>query len=104
MRDFSKKRSSIIKEEVLLGDLSKKHALNLLILYTYSLSKQPKSKAVRFVYLLKGRAKEPGIIKQFKGRFLAPGCFIIPSKKDKEMQQIFTLWKIPFKKISILTH
>ena len=95
MRDFSKKHSSNQKKEVFS---------NLKYIYTYNLSKQSASKKVRFVYLLKGRAKEPGIIRQFKGKFLAPGCFIIPSKKDKEMQQIFELWKIPFKKISILTH
>lgn len=77
---------------------------NLKYIYTYDLSKQFASKKVRFVYLLKGRAKESGIIKQFKGKFLAPGCFILPSKKDNEMQQIFALWKIPFKKIPILTH
>ena len=92
------------KEEVLFRDLSKKHKLKLSALYTYSLSDQPKSKAVRFVYLLKGRTKDEGIIKEFKGTFLAPGCFIIPIKKDKEMQEIFQKWEIPFKRRLLLTH
>ena len=94
----------MVAQEVLFRDLSRKHDLKLSALYTYSLSKQSKSIAVRFVYLLKGRAKEPGIIKEFKGSFLAPGCFIIPVKKDKEMQEIFSYWKIPFKKMQMLTH
>lgn len=94
----------MLKKEVLFRDLSRKHKLKLRILYTYSLSKQPKSKAVRFVYLLKGRGKEPGIINQLKGKFLAPGCFIIPIKADKEIQEIFAHWKIPFKKTLMLTH
>lgn len=84
--------------------ISKSHNLSLFALYTYDLKNLPKSKAVRFVYLLKGRNNEQGIVKEFKGRFLAPGCFIIPIKKDKEMQEIFDYWKIGFKKIEMLTH
>ena len=90
-------------KEALFRDLSKKHSLKLSVLYTYSLSKQPKSKAVRFVYLLKGRAKESGIIREFNGSFLAPGCFTIPVNKDKEMQEIFKTWQIPFKRRLMLT-
>ena len=74
------------------------------VLYTYILSNQPKSIRVRFVYLLKGRGKDSGIIKEFRGKFLVPGCFIIPIKKDKEMQEIFQKWKIKFKRIQMLTH
>ena len=87
-----------------LKKLSSKYKLKLRVLYTYSLSEQPKSKAVRFVYLLKGRANEPGLIKEFNGRFIAPGCFILPIKKDKEMQDVFALWKIPLKRKFILTY
>ena len=92
------------KKEELFVDISRKYNLKLHVLYTYNLSKQPKSKAVRFVYLLKGRKKEKGTIKDFHGNFIAPGCFIIPNKKDKEIQEIFKLWKIPFKRKLILTH
>ena len=94
----------MVDKEVLFRDISRKHNLKLSALYIYSLSKQSKSIAVRFVYLLKGRAKEFGIIKEFKGSFLAPGCFIIPVKKDKEMQEIFQKWQIPFKRRLILTY
>ncbi|MBD3249783.1 hypothetical protein GF336_07085 [Candidatus Woesearchaeota archaeon] len=93
------------KEDLqLFKRLSSNHNLNLNVLYTYNLKNIKKSNAVRFVYLLKGRSKEKGIIKEFKGTFLAPGCFIIPIKHDKEMQEIFTTWKIPYKRKLILTH
>ncbi|MBR9691278.1 hypothetical protein GOV06_00670 [Candidatus Woesearchaeota archaeon] len=85
-------------------EISSRHRLKLLALYTYDLTKQPKSKAVRFVYLLKGRKQEKGMIKEFNGCFIAPGCFTLPIKKDKEMQQILSYWKIPFKRKLILTY
>ena len=56
------------KKEELLKEISRQHSLKLKVLYTYSLSKLPKSKAVRFVYLLKGRGKEKGIVNEFKGK------------------------------------
>jgi len=93
------------KEDInALMNISSKHNLKLLVLYTYELSNQPKSKAVRFVYLLKGREINSGIINEFNGKFIAPGCFLIPIKKDKEMQEIFAHWKIPFKRKAILTY
>jgi len=85
-----------------LKEFASKNKLKLLALYTYDLSKQPKSKAVRFVYLLKGRGNSVGLISELSGRFLAPGCFILPIKKDKEMQEIFSFWKISFKRNIIL--
>ena len=86
-----------------LEKAAEQHNLQLSVIYTYDLKQQLKSKAVRFVYLLKGRGKEPGIIREFKGKFLAPGCFMMSAKKDKEIQEIFKLWKIPFKRKEILT-
>ncbi len=70
-------------------------------IYTYDLKKVPKSKKVRFVYLLKGRRGEKGIIENLKGKFLVPGCFIIPEKSDKEVTEIFNLWNIKFKRKKI---
>ena len=93
----------MVKSAADLELLARSHNLTLSVLYTYDLKKQPKSKAVRFVYLLKGRGEEKGIIHELKGRFLAPGCFIIPAKKDKEIQEIFRFWQIPFKRKPILT-
>lgn len=71
-----------------------KKALKEFVLYTYEISKLPASKKVRFVYLLKGRSNQDGIVVDMGGKFLVPGCFIIPSDKDKEMNDIFKQWEI----------
>ena len=84
--------------------MKKETKLKHYILYTYILSNQPESIRVRFVYLLKGRGQDQGIVQQFKGKFLVPGCFMLPIKKDKEMQEIFQKWKIKYKKIQMLTY
>jgi hypothetical protein len=94
-------------KEVNIGifrNISKSYKLKIIVLYTYSLLKQPKSKAVRFVYCLKGRGDEKGLISKFNGQFLAPGCFIVPLKYDKEMQSVFKLWRIRFKRKVMLTN
>jgi hypothetical protein len=88
----------------LFTDLSKKHSLKHLVLYHYDISNKNPSTKVRFVYLLKGRPNEDGIIIKFKGKFLVPGCFIIPKSKEKEMDEILKLWKIKHKKMPLLTH
>ncbi len=96
-----------MKKEVSLESLkkiSKSYKLKIIVLYTYSLLKQPKSKAVRFVYCLKGRGPDKGLIAEFNGQFLAPGCFIVPLKYDKEMQEVFKLWGIKFKRKVMLTN
>ena len=85
-------------------EISKEKKLKFYALYTYDLKSLPKSKAVRFVYLLKGRGKDTGIISENKGVFLAPGCFIIPVKNEKEIQEIFESWKIKHKRRLMLTH
>ena len=53
---------------------------------------------------MKGRGKEEGIVARLNGKFLAPGCFIIPIKSDKEMQSVFKLWRIKFKRKLMLTN
>ena len=88
----------------LFKEISLKFKLKVFVLYVYNLTKQPKSKKVRFVYVLKGRGKESGLVKEFKGEWLAPGCFMIPLKNDKEMQEVFDHWKIPYKRKLMLIH
>ena len=85
-------------------DLAKKNKLKFYALYTYDLTKKSKSHKVRFVYCLKGRHKEKGLVKTYNGKFLAPGCFIIPINHDKDIQEVFALWKINYKKKLILMH
>ena len=82
-----------------LGDL---YSLVPYTIYSYTLSNLRKSYRVRFVYLLKGRGEEKGIIEKFKGKFLAPGCFIVPVGKDYEMLEIMNRWNIKFKRKRLL--
>jgi len=71
-------------------------------IYTYDLSNLKASIKVRFVYVLKGRGKEKGIVLEGKGRFLANGCFIVPALNDKEIQDVFELWNVKYKKMKVM--
>ena len=71
-------------------------------LYSYNISKLKPSNRVRLVYVLKGRGTEKGIIKKLNGKFLAPACFILPIKHDKEIQEVFKFWKVPSKRMKIM--
>lgn len=74
-------------------------------LYKYDLKKEKPSKKVRFVYLLKGRAKSKGIIEEFKGTYVSNSLFMIPMEKDEEMLEILKKWEIKFyrKKIMLMS-
>lgn len=85
-----------------LEEVAAKNKLKLKVLYWYDLSGLKGSKKVRFVYALKGRKGEEGLVKKMGGRFLVPGCFILPFKKDEEMQEIMKFWKVKFKKEVVL--
>jgi predicted nucleotidyltransferase len=82
--------------------LSDVYSLKSYGLYYYDISEMKKSNKVRFVYLLKGRGNEKGIVKEFKGQFLVNGCFIIPVEKDNEMLEILRQWNVKFKRKMVL--
>jgi len=71
-------------------------------IFTYDLSKLNNVKKVRFVYLLKGRIENTGLVNELGGYFLVPGCFAIPSERSAEMEIVFKLWKVPHKKEEVL--
>jgi predicted nucleotidyltransferase len=73
-------------------------------LYSYNLSELKLSEKVKFIYLLKGRKNNEGIVKKFGGEWLADSCFIIPITKDSEMLAILKKWLIPFKRKEVLIH
>ncbi len=81
--------------------LNEIYNLSSFSLYTYNISKLKSSTKVRFVYLLKGRSGK-GIVKNLGGKFLAPGCFLIPSEKDNEILDIMKQWKINFNRKTIM--
>ncbi len=76
--------------------LAQNFNLQSFTLYKYDLKKEKPSKKVRFVYLLKGRNKNKGIIEQFKGTYISNSSFMIPIEKDEEMLEIFKMWEIKF--------
>jgi|TARA_B100001964_G_C14131705_1_gene553209 hypothetical protein len=71
-------------------------------IFTYSLTNAPNSQKVRFVYALKGRGNNPGLIKKLKGNFLTQSCFIVESMHDKEVESFFNYWHIHFKKLKVI--
>ncbi len=70
-------------------------------LFTYDLSHLKSSKKVLFVYLLKGRNNDLGIIKKFKGNFLVQSCFYVPKKHADEIEEIFNEWKVKYKRYDV---
>ena len=71
-------------------------------IFTYDLSKLDKVTKVRFVYVLKGRDGRIGLVKETSGRFLVPGCFIVPSDRASAIESVFKLWKVPYTKEEVL--
>jgi len=79
-------------------DVFKRHSA----LFIYNLSKLDNITKVRFVYVLKGRKEGQGLVTRFGGYFLVPGCFIVPFSKAHEVEAMFKLWKVPYKKEEML--
>ena len=82
--------------------LAEQYSLKSYSLFYYSLSGMKKSDKVRFVYLIKGRGKEKGLVKHFNGLFLVPSCFLVPLEKDSEIIEILNKWKIKFHRKKIM--
>ncbi len=84
--------------------LTEQYSLKSYSLFYYSLSGLKKSDRVRFVYLLKGRGKENGLVKEFGGSFLVPSCFLMPVGSESEMIEVLNKWKVRFyrKKVMLM--
>ncbi len=109
--NFFRKPHSLIKTLLVEGksifnkkSFAQNFGFSAYVLYSYDLSKLKSSEKVKFVYLLKGRKKEIGIIKKINGEWIADSCFIIPIQKDSEMLSILKKWQIPFKRKEALIH
>lgn len=72
------------------------------VIFTYDLSKLNNVTKVRFVYVLKGRKDGKGLVKEYSGRFLVPGCFMIPHEKSNAVEAVFKSWKVPYQKEEVL--
>ncbi len=73
------------------------------VIFTYDLSKLKNVDKVKFVYLLKGRTGGQGLVKSLNGRFLVPGCFIIPFEKSADIEKTFRQWKVDYEKEEVFT-
>ncbi|MBW2989981.1 nucleotidyltransferase domain-containing protein [Candidatus Woesearchaeota archaeon] len=85
---------SLLTDKAIAGN----YGLTSWSVYNYNLTGLKKSERVRFVYVLKGRGREKGLIEEFKGKFLAPGCFIVPVEKDNEILDVLKRWKVKFER------
>lgn len=72
------------------------------VLFWYGLTSLKPSHKVRFVYTLKGRKGEKGLIEKYGGESLVNGCFILSMEKEKEMKEVFRFWKVKFKSKRII--
>ena len=72
------------------------------VLYSYNLRDMPNSKKVRFVYLLKGRKGQTGLVDAFGGEYISSSSFLLPEPKDKEMMDIMALWGVTHKRRRIV--
>lgn len=70
-------------------------------IFTYSLSGESKTRQVRFVYALKGRDSEEGLVSYYKGKFLAPACFVVPEESARHIMDIFSAWKIKCRRLRV---
>jgi hypothetical protein len=86
--------------EEMLSEL--KLSQKIRVLYSYSLADMPSSKKVRFVYLMKGRKSEMGLVENFKGEYVSSSAFIIPLSKDAEMIEVLGMWGVEYKRRKIL--
>jgi hypothetical protein len=87
---------------MLIDESNPKIKAKIRILYSYNLTEMPNSKKVRFVYLLKGRNHEKGIVEQFDGEYISSSAFMIGLAKEKEMDEIISKWGVIHKKRRIM--
>lgn len=83
-------------------NLSESLGLSGWLLYSYNLPKEDHSRKVRFVYLLRGRKNDNGLVKRWGGEFISNSAFMLPVNKDNEAQDVFNTWKIDFKRRKVL--
>lgn len=72
------------------------------VLFTFSTQKFLKKDKIRFYYALKGRDGKSGVMKATKAEHLGSAVILAGVKYEKEWEDFFNLWKIPFKKKRVL--
>lgn len=82
--------------------LSEVYNLESWSIYNYELSKVSKKEKVKFVYAIRGRKAGEGLLKDWKGKYLTPGCFMVLSTSDAEVLEFLKSWRVPFERRRIL--
>jgi len=70
------------------------------VIFTYSIRSLTNTNKIRFFYALKGR-NSIGILKETSSIYLAKSVLLVPINSEKEIEDFFNLWRIPFKKIHV---
>ena len=65
-------------------------------IFTYDLGMRKNKDMVRLVQSLKGRSGGEGVVAEHNGRFLAPACFMVPRKSERQVRAFLSLWKIKY--------
>jgi len=71
-------------------------------LFTFSTQTFLKKDKIRFYYALKGRDGKSGVVKATKAEHIGSAVIMVDAKYEKEWEDFFNLWKIPFEKRKVL--
>lgn len=74
------------------------------VLFAYALNGLTNSEKVTAVSFLRGKNKNPGLVKQIEGEWLANQVFTIPLESEHIMEGFLIKSKIKFNKYHILIH
>lgn len=97
--------TTIFSEGISLLDgksFAQRYGLDSWTLYIYEIAGMKPSEKVKFVYALKGRKGNKGLVREYGGFFASPACFMIPIDKDSEMKEVLDRWKVKYKRKRIL--
>ena len=71
-------------------------------LFRFSYSSLPQNEKVRFIYSLRGRRKEGGILKKLNALELAPGIVLVPISATFEFKEFLSRWGLDYERAPVL--
>ncbi|ASJ01169.1 nucleotidyltransferase domain-containing protein [Thermococcus gorgonarius] len=71
-------------------------------LFRFSYSSLPQNEKVRFIYSLRGRRKEGGILKRLNALELAPGIVLVPISATFEFAEFLRRWGLDYERAPVL--
>ncbi|MBS3098096.1 hypothetical protein J4209_04855 [Candidatus Woesearchaeota archaeon] len=86
-------------EQINLSSLGSARAV---VMFNYSTDRLLKKDKIRFFYALNGRDGKSGLLKIYSAVHFGIGVLLVPVKFDKDFQEFFGLWNIPFTRIEML--